>query len=115
MRDFPRDGEAVENLSAYFADAARRKRTLTLSFDRLFEIANPSSMATLAHILQNLIENQMLTQVYRVEYSTHTSSEDFHSLRDIPEILYDREGHEVTPDLYNTKSYYLFSGKNVDI
>lgn len=115
MRDFPRDGEAIENLSEFFSDAARRKRTLTLSFDRLFEIANPTSMATLARIIQDLIESHTLTQVYRVEYSSHTTSEDFHTISEIPEVLYDREGQEVIPNVNNTKEYYLFHGANVDI
>lgn len=115
MRDFPRDSEAIKNLSDFFCDAAQKNRTLSLSFDRLFEIANPTSMATLARILQQLIDTHTLTQVYRVEYGAGIASSDFHSLSEIPEVLYDREGFEVIPDLDNTKAYYLFPGENAEI
>lgn len=115
MRDFPRDSEAIKNLSDFFVDAAQKKWTVSLSFDRLFEIANPSSMATLARIIQQLIEAHTLTQVYRVEYGSGIGSADFKNLSEIPEVLYDRDGMEVIPDVENTKAYYLFHGENAEV
>jgi len=115
MRDFPRDSEAIKNLSEFFVDAAQRKRIVSLSFDRLFEIANPSSMATLTRIIQELIDSHTLTQVYRVEYAPGIGSENFMNLEEIPEVLYDRDGLEVIPDVQNTRAYYLFDGANAQI
>lgn len=115
MHDFPRDSEAIENLSKFFAESARINRTVSVSFDRLFEIANPTSMAALARIIQELIEHHALTQVYRVEYSYEASSDNYESLSDIPDVLYDRNGFEVVPDIENTKAYYLVHGENVEV
>lgn len=114
MHDFPRDSEAIKNLSDFFLDAAEKKRMVSLSFDRLFEIANPTSMATLARIIQQLIDAHTLTQVYRVEYGSGIGS-DFKSLSEIPEVIYDRDGLEVIPDVQNTKAYYLFHGENAEV
>jgi dTDP-4-dehydrorhamnose reductase len=115
MHDFPRDSEAIKNLSDFFVDAAQNKRPVTLSFDRLFEIANPTSMATLARIIQQLIDAHTLTQVYRVEYGGAGIGSEFKSLSEIPEVLYDRDGFEVIPDLQNTKAYYHFPGENAEV
>jgi hypothetical protein len=110
MRDFPLEEDAIQRLSDYFQESAEKKRTLSLSFDRLFDIANPSSTASLAQILQELIEDEVLVEVFRVESEPGVGSDDYLSLQDIPEIVSDRNGLELIPDLYNTKTYYKFQG-----
>lgn len=115
MRDYPLDGEAVKNLSDYFMAVTREHRTVWLSFDRLFEIANPTSLAAMSRIVQELVAQQLLTQVYRVDYGSGITSPNYKSLSEIPEVLYDREGLEVIPDALNTKAYYRFIGEDAAV
>lgn len=110
MRELPTEEDAIQRLADFFSESAARKRCLSLSFDRLFDIANPSSMASLSRIVQKLIESHVLVQVYRVESEPGIGSEDFSSLQDIPEIIQDRNGYELIPDISNTRTYYLFQG-----
>lgn len=115
MRDFPLDSEAIKNLSDFFLATARENRTVWLSFERLFEIANPTSFASLSRILQTLVAQRTLTEVYRVEYGAGITSKSYKSLADIPDVLYDRDGLEIIPDVLNTKAYYLFSGEHAAV
>lgn len=115
MRDYPLDSEAIKNLSDYFSSARGEGRTVWLSFDRLLEIANPTSLGSLSRIVQDLVAGQMLAQVYRVEYGSGITSRSYKTLTEIPEVLYDRDGIEVIPNVVNTKAYYLFCGENASV
>lgn len=114
MLEFPRENEAIQNLIDFFDDARLKKRTLSISFERLFDIAHPSSAANLTKILQKLIAIDLVRQVYRVEYEPGIGSENYSTIAEIPNIVYDRNGLEVVPDLMNTKAYYIFPGSYVN-
>lgn len=102
--------EAYERLLGFVASEVRKENAASKVFstNRLVQAAGSVSPATLAVVLTKLVQEGWLEQFLRVETLSGRGIEDFPSLADVPNEVYDwPESHEnirVTPN--NLRVYY---------
>ncbi|CAA2108195.1 hypothetical protein [Variovorax paradoxus] len=102
--------DAYERLLGFVASEIKKDNAeaKVFSTNRLVQAAGAVSPATLAYVLSKLVQEGWLEQFLRVETLSGRGIEDFSSLADVPEEVYDwPETHEnirVTPN--NLRVYY---------
>lgn len=90
---FPGRQELIERVQSLVAQLERdqsinqKRRELTLS--RLYDEIEPASTGELAKVLSILIGAGVLEKLFRVESPSLGGIDDFHSLTDIPSVIFD--------------------------
>lgn len=106
--EFPEQRASVEKL-ADFIDKKAEERGPAKEFtvQRIFDTVSPVSQAVLLEILQRLVEQGVLEKILRVESDAMGGIGDFHSLTEIPPVIWDsRSGHEVEVRLDQVRLIY---------
>ena len=95
-------------LQAQRESAGANAGTRVFSTNRLVDVAGEISSVTLADALARLVKDGLLDQFLRVESRPGSGLQDFPSLQEVPDEVYDwRDSHEtlrVTPS--NLRVYY---------
>lgn len=104
INNFPQDRDTVQRLIAIFDDSQEQTRRNEFTLKRLFDRTLPRSEIALVQILNYLVNTGSLKRIVRVESPNLGGVEDFSSLMDVPEVIYDwRRDIEmcVTPENIN--------------
>jgi hypothetical protein len=88
--EFPSETPAIERLLD-FIESSRRKDAFNSRFsvDRFWELAQPSSYVNLLKILQTLVDEQVLDEIYRIEFDSLGGITELESLEQVPEEIHD--------------------------
>lgn len=96
IREFPEEREAVARLARFIETSRRPGKDRFYTFERFFDVAEPSSQRVLLGIVTRLVQQGVLKKLVRVESVAGGGIQDFDSLQDVPERLFDtRQGYEV--------------------
>lgn len=85
MREFPEEKESLERLSEQLERLQSTGREQELTFNRIFELVEPSSQVILHSILQRLCTQGFVTQWVRVIADSGEAIKDYPSLVDVPD------------------------------
>ena len=90
IREFPGEAPAIGRLTT-FLDTSREKGAFNSNFsvNRFLELAKPSSYANLVKILEKLVEDEILDEIYRIEFDSLGGIEELESLDQVPEEIHD--------------------------
>lgn len=113
IAEFPEEREALSRLNKRFSeDMARIGRTPEYPANRIFDVAKPRSGRALAIILARLCELGVLSKFVRVESDALGGIDDFDSVIDVPEVIFDiRQGREIEVRPDQLRLYYGLTPK----
>lgn len=99
----PSDRATTERLGEIFARSDERVYTA----DRLYDLASPTSMASLVRILFELVSNGIVDTVVTVEAPGGGGVKDYGSIDEVPDEVDDwRSGGRIQVDPSNIRVYY---------
>lgn len=106
--EFPEQKESVEKLARFIDEKSRPGgRAKEFTIQRIFDVAAPVSQAVLLEILQRLVQQGVFDKILRVESEASGGIGDFHSLNDIPAVLFDtKTGQDVEVRLDQVRLIY---------
>jgi hypothetical protein len=96
IAEFPEERDAVKRLADILNSAADSGATRELTIQRLYDLIHPSSQGVLVRILARLVQQGIIRQVVRVESDAFGGIGDFHSITEVPPVLFDsRTGRDI--------------------
>jgi hypothetical protein len=89
MDEFPDEQQAIQRLAQMLVENQSIAKS-EFTIERLYEAAEPSSLAAMAALLVSLVRNNIVEKIIRVESEGSGGGiQDFKSLMDIPPQIHD--------------------------
>lgn len=108
IAEFPEERAALQRLGERFTkDSTSLAQAPTYPANRIFDVAKPKSGRALVTILTRLCELGVLSRFIRVESDAMGGIQDFASVVEIPDVLFDiRQGKEIEVRPDQLRLYY---------
>lgn len=104
---FPQDCDTIQRLANFIGENSDKSARKFFTLQRLYDLASPSTTFVFAQLLNHLVENGVLRKIVRIESPSLGGIEDFPSIMDVPETIFDwHQGVTINVTPENIRVFY---------